>query len=75
MTQIKPLRGFDRLATAGLGPSEIAVLRAQFHGERGFGFDVENILDIPHEYTTDGEVVDNRKLLPICSTFYSDITN
>lgn len=30
---MRPLRGFDRLAAAGLTETEIAALRAQFHSQ------------------------------------------
>lgn len=35
--QLKPLRGFDRLTTAGFSEEEIANVRAQFHSSRGLG--------------------------------------
>lgn len=37
--QLKPLRGFDRLTTAGFSEEEIANVRAQFHSSRGLGSD------------------------------------
>jgi hypothetical protein len=33
-TQLKPLRGFDRLMAAGFGEEDIANVRRQFHGSR-----------------------------------------
>lgn len=33
--QLVPLRGFDRLANAGMSDDEIAVIRRQFHAESG----------------------------------------
>jgi hypothetical protein len=60
LTQIRPLRGFDRLTNAGLNESEIRVLRSQFHAERGFGHDVENVLDISHgDGSNSGELQDD----------------
>jgi len=62
LTQIRPLRGFDRLSSAGFSQPDIAMLRAHFHGERGLGSEVENVLDIPQEHGANGEIVDSCEL-------------
>ena len=37
--QVRPLRGFDRLAAAGFSEADIAGIRAQFHAESHAGLD------------------------------------
>lgn len=37
-TQLKPLRGFDRLAAAGFSPEDIANIRSQFHSQSSRDF-------------------------------------
>jgi len=48
--QLTPLRGFDRLASAGFSPEDIATIRRQFHTSRtGLGFDEDAGGQLAHD--------------------------
>lgn len=50
--QLKPLRGFDRLAAAGFSQDDIANIRSQFHANSAGDY-------LDHEFSTEEECKDN----------------
>ncbi|KDQ14989.1 hypothetical protein BOTBODRAFT_109072 [Botryobasidium botryosum FD-172 SS1] len=46
--QLTPLRGFDRLASAGFSPEDIATIRRQFHTSRT-GLDLDAVGQVAHD--------------------------
>ncbi|KZS90396.1 hypothetical protein SISNIDRAFT_475296 [Sistotremastrum niveocremeum HHB9708] len=62
--QLTPLRGFDRLANAGMSDEEIAVIRRQFHAESGLSSEdfLENDLGEEADYEERAHELEERWL-------------